>query len=370
MHRIVISTLLAGAALALAACEMPESPEWDVVVAAPFNSDRLEIDDFLPAEIGTDEVGGTRVFTLPGIREQSSLQFASICPTCPSGSTSFVPGFSYGDVLDIALMPDLVRMELKSAEAVLSATNDLGFTLLGDTGDGSGSLEVMILDQATGTELGRQRVEGPGSEILPGETLDIHIPLADVEITDGIRVQLAVDSPSQVLSAPATLSPTSSLAFEGGLQQMQVTAVTVRVDQVPLTRTSQVDMNLDAGAEETIDERLIGADVEFELIHDIAIDGPFNVTIADSPGALFSGNPAREIVLGQFTFAAGRVQSSSIDAATVRQLIDFPEQWLGYEAVGTGTLNDPSGYGPLSRFTPDSGFNTRVRVATTFRVGG
>ena len=370
MHRIAIAALVGSAALTLAACEIPESPEWDVVVAAPFNSDRLEIDDFLPSEVGTADVGGTRVFTVPGIREQSSLQFSSICPTCPSGTTSFVPGFSYGEVLDVSLMQDVVRMELQSGEAVFSAANDLGFTLLGDTGDGSGFLEVVILDQGTGAELGRQRVDGPGSEILPGETLEIRIPLADVEVTGGIRVQMAVESPSQTLFSPVTLSSASSLAFDGGLQQMQVAAVTVRVDGIAVTRTSEVDMNLDAGAEETIDERLIGADVEFELIHDIAIDGPFTVTIADSPGALFSGDPAREIVLGQFTFAPGQVQHSSLDAATVRQLIDFPEQWLGYEAVGTGTLNDPPGYGPLSRFTPDSGFNTRVRVATTFRVGG
>ena len=92
--------------------------------------------------------------------------------------------------------------------------------------------------------------------------------------------------------------------------------------------------------------------------------------MADSEGSLFSGDPAREIVLGQFTFAPGQVQTSSIDAAQVRQIIDFPEQWLGYSAVGTGTLTDPPGHGPLSRFTPDSGFNTRVRIATTFRVGG
>ena len=261
-------------------------------------------------------------------------------------------------------------MELQSAEAVVSATNGLGFTLLGDTGDGSGYLEVVILDQATGTELGRERVEGPGTELGPGATLDIRIPIGASEITDGIRVQMAVNSPSQTLAAPVMLSPASSLALDGGLQQMQVSAVTVRVDQIAVTRSSEINMNLDAGAEETIDERLIGADVEFELIHDIDIDGPFNVTIADSPGALFSGNPAREISLGQFTFAPGQVQNSSIDAAQVRQLIDFPEQWLGYEAVGTGTLDDPPGHGPLSRFTPDSGFNTRVRVQTTFRVGG
>lgn len=370
MHRIALAVAVLFAVTVLTACEIPESPEWDVVVAAPFTSDRLEIDDFLPDGIGTADVQGTRVFTLPGMREQSSMQFASICPTCPSGSTSYVPAFSHGEVLDVALIDDVVRIELESAEAVVSATNGLGFTLLGDTGDGSGSLEVVILDRETGAELGRERVTGPGSEFTPGETLDIRIPLSSVEITGGIRVQLSMDSPEQNLATPVTLSPASSLALDGGLQTLQVAAVTVRVDQVAVNRSSEIDLNLDAGAEDTIDERLIGADVEFELLHDIAIDGPFNVTIADSPASLFSGDPAREISLGQFTFASGRVQESTLTAAVVRRLIDFPAHWIGYEAVGTGTLGDPPGHGPLSRFTPDAGFNTRVRVATTFRVGG
>ena len=59
MHRIALAAALAFAALTIAACEMPESPEWDVVVAAPFTSDRLEIDDFLPAQIGA--TGATKV---------------------------------------------------------------------------------------------------------------------------------------------------------------------------------------------------------------------------------------------------------------------------------------------------------------------
>ena len=371
MHRIALALTAFAAAVTLAACGgLPEAPEWDVVIAAPFTSDRLEIDDFLPDQIGTADVAGTQVFTLPGMREQSSMQFSSICPTCPSGSTNFVPGFSYGEVVDLDLMQDVVRLELQDAEAIVSATNDLGFTILGDTGDGSGFLEAIILDLGTGTELGRERIEGPGTELGPGQNLDIRIPIGSASITNGVRVQLSLSSPSQTLATPVMLSPASSFAIDGGLQSLQVAAVTVRVDQIAVTRTSEVDLNLDAGAQDAIDERLIGADIEFELMHDIAIDGPFNVTIADSPAALFSGDPAHEITLGQFSFAPDQVQESSLDAAAVRQLVDFPEQWIGYEAVGTGTLTDPPGHGPLSRFTPGSGFNTRVRVATTFRVGG
>ena len=100
MHRIAIAALVGSAGLTLAACEIPESPEWDVVVAAPFNSDRLEIDDFLPSEVGTADVGGTRVFTVPGIREQSSLQFSSICPTCPSGTMHWMHSNPGGPLLD------------------------------------------------------------------------------------------------------------------------------------------------------------------------------------------------------------------------------------------------------------------------------
>jgi hypothetical protein len=349
---------------------LPESPEWDVVVAAPFTSDRLSVDDFLPAGIDTARVDGDKVFVLPGQREQSALQFASVCPTCPSGSTDIVPAFSYGDEIGVPLMTDVVQMELRDAEAVLSATNGLGFTLLGDTGDGTGSLEVVVLDRFTGTELGRERVAGPGTEWAAGEVLEVRVALGAVDVSGGIRVQFELVSPRIDLPAPVTLSGASSIDVDGGLQSLQVAAVTVRVDQVPVFRRSPIDINLDEGAEGVIDERLIGADVEFELRHDIAVEGPFVVTIADSRDALFSGDPAHEITLGQFTFAPFATQHSEIDAATVRRLVDFADPWIGYAAVGTGTLADPPGQGPLSRFTPESGFDTRVRVATTFRVGG
>lgn len=371
MPRTKLAALYIGTVLLVAACGgLPESPEWDVIVAAPFSSDRLEVDDFLPDGIDTARVAGDRVFTLPGLREQSTMQFASICPTCPSGDTNLIPAFSFGDEIGVALMQDVVRMELSGAEAVLSATNGLGFTLLGATGDGSGALDVIILDQATGAELGRERVAGPGTEWAPGETLEVRIDLGATEITDGIRVQFALASPRIDLATPVTLSPASSVDLDGGLQSTQVRAVTVRVDRVPVFRASPIELNLDSGAQDVIDERLLGADVEFELQHDIAITGPFDVTIADSRTALFTGDPAHEIVLGRFGFEAGRVQKSSLDAATVRRLVDFADPWIGYSAVGTGTLDDPPGHGPLSRFTPESGFATRVRIATTFRVGG
>jgi hypothetical protein len=371
MQRISLAAMATSLALVTVACGgLPEAPEWDVVVAAPFTTDRLSVEDFLPDEIGTEDVQGEPVFTLPSIREQASMQFSSLCPTCPAGSSSVVPAFSYGDNIPIDLLQDVVRMELRGAEAVVAATNELGFSLLGDTGDGTGFLEVVVFDQGTGSELGRERIEGPGSELLPGETLEIRIPLGQVDVTDGVRIEYAIGSPQQNLAQPVTISPSSSVAIEGGLQGLQVAAVTVRVDQARATRESEVQMILDEGAEQTIDDRLIGAEVEFELHHDLAIDGPFNVTIADSRSALFSGDPAHEITLGRFSFVPDQVQKSSLDAATVRRLIDFPEQWVGYEAIGTGTLNDPPGRGPLSRFTPDSGFNTRVRIATTFRVGG
>lgn len=371
MQRIIYAALVSGVLLGAAACGgLPESPEWDVVVAAPFSSDRISVDDFLPPGTTSTQAGGVEVFTLPGIQQQSSTPFSTICPSCPSGSTSTVPAFSYSENVDVDLTQDVVRLELHDGEAVMSVTNGLGFTFLGATGDGSGFVEVVVFDQASGNELGRQRVAGPGTELGPGETLDIQIPLGTAEITDGIRVDLSVASPTLNLPSPVTLSPATSLALDGGLASLQVRAVTVRVDQIPVTRSSQIDVNLDAGAENIVNKRLIGAEIEFQLLHDVAVDGPFDVTLANSEAALFTGNSSNEISLGQFTFAPDDLQTFSLDAATVQRLIDFDEQWIGYEAVGTGTLSDPPGRGPLSRLTPESSFGTRVRIATTFRAGG
>jgi hypothetical protein len=369
---VPLSSILFVCALALTACGgTPEAPEWDIAVAAPFSSERLAISDFLPAGVDTAQVNGEKIFTLPAIRNGFDLQLDSICPVCAGGGiTPLIPAFSFGGDFDVALPTNLVRMEVNAAQVAIAISNGLGFPMLGSTGDGSGFLEIVILDQGTGNEIGRQRREGPGSEINPGETATMLIDLVEIEITDGITVQFTVSSPQITLPAPISLNPAASLGFAGELGSLRIGGLIARVDAIGLTKSSPIDMNLDEGTRDQIDNRLIGADVEFQLLHNVAITGPFAVTIANSEATLYSGNPLVEIPLGQFSFAPDLIQTGSLDASQVQQLIEFDEHWIGYEAVGTGTLSEPPGHGPLSRFTPDTAFQTRVKVAARFRVGG
>lgn len=371
MFRHAKRPLVGLALLLISACGgLPEAPEWDVKVAAPVSTDRLGVEDFLPAGIGTIERAGETLFTLPATRGEATLQMSAICPGCPTQSTSLIPEFTHGQIVSIAMPDDVVQMELRSGEAVIFATNGLGFTLLGDTGDGSGFLEAVVYDPESGTELGRERVSGPGTEFAPGETRELRIALAPGTITGGVNIELMVGSPQLILSTPIILGPDSDLTIEGAIQSLEVASVTVRVDAVELTQTSPMDLDLDSSTEGLIHDRLLGADVDFELIHDLAIDGPVRVSIANSPAALFSGDPQTEVSVGQFSFVAGQTQKASLDAAAVQQLIDFQEHWIGYSAVGTGTLGIPADQGPLSRFTPASGIDTRIRVTASFRVGG
>jgi len=371
-HAIRAKSLLIACAVALTACGgTPESPEWEVVIAAPFSSERLTISEFLPAGIDTARVGGEKVFTLPSTRSSIELRLDAICPACAGGGiTPLIPAFSLSGEFEIAAPTNLVRMEINAAQATVAIFNGLGFQMLGATGDGSGFLEIVIFDQGTGNEIGRGRREGPGSEINPGQTATIPIDLSNTEITDGLGIQFTVSSPEVVLATPISLDPAASLAFTGELGSLRIGGLIMRVDAVGLTRSSPIDLNLDQGTRDQIDKRLLGAIVEFQLLHDVAITGPFAVTIANSKAALFTGNPLIEIPLGQFSFAPDVIQTGSVDASQVQQLIDFDEHWIGYQAVGTGTLNDPPGHGPLSRFTPETSFQTRVKVATRFRVGG
>lgn len=370
-HSFAAKFWLIGCALALAACGgTPEAPEWDVVVAAPFSSERLAISDFLPTGLDTALVNGEKIFTLPPIQNSFDLRLDAICPVCIGGITPLIPAIRFSGNFDVAFPTDLVRMEVSAAQAIVAITNGLGFQMLGATGDGSGFLEIVLYDQGTGNEIGRQRREGPGSEIDPGATASIVIDLSDIEITDGIRIEFTVSSPEITLPAPISLDPAASLAFAAEIGSMQIGGLIMRVDAVSLDKSSPIDINLDQGTKDQIDSRLLGADVEFQLLHNVAIAGPFAVTIANSQASLFTGNPAVEIPLGQFTFAPDVIQTGSVGASEVQQLIDFNEHWIGYEAVGTGTLSDPPGHGPLSRFTPDTAFQTRVKVAAKFRVGG
>ena len=371
-HAVSARSILIACALVLTACGgTPESPQWDVVVAAPFSSEELTISEFLPTGIDTAQVNGEKIFTLPPVQNSFDLRLDAICPVCAGGGTTpLIPAFNFSGNLDVALPTNLVRMEVSSAQVTVAITNGLGFQMLGATGDGSGFIEVVIFDQGSGNEIGRRRREGPGSEINPGEIATIPVTLSDIEITDGISIQFTVSSPQITLSTPIALNPAASLAFAAEIGSLRIGGLIMRVDAVSLTRASPIDMNLDQGTKDQIDNRLLGAIVEFQLLHNVAIAGPFAVTLANSQSALFSGDPLVEIPLGQFSFAPDLIQTGSLDASQVRQLIDFNEHWIGYEAVGTGTLGDPPGRGPLSRFTPDTAFQTRVKVAAKFRVGG
>lgn len=364
---------ISGALLAglIAACGgLPEAPEWDVVVAAPFASERLTVRDFLPDGVDTLRHRGETVFALPPTSGGADLALRDICPVCPGGSTSSIPAFSHGIGLDVDLLPGLVSMDLRSGELRLQVTNGLPFTVLGDAGDGSGSLEVVVREHGTGDELGRRIISGPGTGIAPGQTLTISIDLPSREVAHGIRVELTLSSPRIDLAAPVVLDPDDAVGVEGTVDSLRVAAVTMQVNGVGVQRGSPIDLSLDQGTRDLIDERLLGADVEFELLHDLAIEGPFRVTLANSEGSLFTADPVNEVVLGEFTFVADQIQKSTLDAATIQQIVDFDETWIGYEATGTGTLFAPPGAGPLTRFEPGSGFGTRVRVSTRFRVGG
>ncbi len=46
----------------LAACKLPEAPQWDIGVVLPYTSDTVTVLDFLPSAVSVDTVGVTPVF--------------------------------------------------------------------------------------------------------------------------------------------------------------------------------------------------------------------------------------------------------------------------------------------------------------------
>ena len=99
---------LALTAALLGGCELPEAPNWEVVVAAPFSSDTLPIIDFLPPVIDTTTVGGQSAFSTAPAQAAATLSLAQMCPPCVGlGFTVVVPEFDYLDSLDVTFPQEL-----------------------------------------------------------------------------------------------------------------------------------------------------------------------------------------------------------------------------------------------------------------------
>lgn len=352
----------------LAACEVPEAPEWDVGVAVPFSSDPVAIVDFLPAEVHTDTVAGQPVFTVDPQRDSVDFRLGDMCPACAnsSGLTIPVPGFEYFDSLDVRFPQDLFAVELASARLGMRVSNGLNFDPLRPHSDpdSAGFIALAAQDLASGVTLDSVLISGASSTFPSGTTLEQVFDVSDAVIKDGIRVVFHIFSPRDTQTV--TIDPNMSAGLGGFLEQIRVSAVTAVVDNRALEENFIVDISESARTE--LADRVQSGSYELELIHNLELDGTLEVSVAGSTFDLFSGDPAREVRIGPLVLTPGLVQTGELTAEQIRLIAGFPSVQIGYRALASGTRTAP-GRTNLSRFTPDQALQTRLKVTSRIRVG-
>jgi hypothetical protein len=353
----------------LAACDVPEAPEWDVGIAVPFSSDPVAIIDFLPTEVRADTVNGQPVFTVDPQRDSVDYRLGDMCPACQSsaGQTIPVPEFEYFDSLEVRFPQNLVSVELTSARLGMRVRNSLNFDPLRphSNPDSAGFIALVARDLASGVKLDSVLISGASSTFPSGSTLESVLDISQAQITDGVRVVFHIFSPRDTQTV--TIDPNMSASVGGFLEQVQVAAVTAVVDNRTLEESFRVDVSESARTQLT--DRVQSGSFELKLRHDLEVDGALEVSVAGSALDLFSGDPAREVRLAQLVLTPDIVQRGELTAAEIQLIGGFPNVYVGYRAVASGTRTLAPGRSNLSRFTPDQALQVELKVTSRLRVG-
>jgi hypothetical protein len=344
-------------------------PEWDVGVVAPFSSDPIAIVDFLPSEVDTATLGGQPVFTLEPRLEEVSFSLGDMCPPCTAsqGSVVTVPGYDFTDSLDIPFDAALLAVEVIGVQLSLAVANGMNFDPLRPHADpdSAGYIDFSVRDLGSGTELQTMRVDGSTETLPPGDTLHASMAISKVVISEGLRVVFQVHSPED--GQTVRIDSNLSAGFAALLDTTYISAVTVVVDGEALDETFFVDFEEEARTE--IAERVQSAIYELQLIHNAAVDGPLEVSIAEIETDLFSGNATREVRLQQLVLTPGIVQTGSLTIDEIDLIGQFADIYVGYRGIGYGTGVGPQGQANASRFTAGTFLESRLKVKSVIRVG-
>jgi hypothetical protein len=369
LRRLLLSAAGVGLAI-LAACELPEAPEWDIGVMAPFSSDPLSIVDFLPGLVAVDSVDGQAVFSVEAQQDNVAYSLAEMCPDCLAweGQTVAVPTFEYTDSLEVTFSDaDLVSVEILSAALVLRVHNNLNFDPLRPNADPPGYVALAVRDLGSGTLIDSLLVSGASDPLPAGASLERTLDINDAELIDGFRIVFHAFSPGDGQAVQIDNSLTT--VFEASLDTIMAVAVTVVVDADTLDERFGAEVEQDV--REELAKRVQSAVYELKLIHNAEVGGTLKVSIAASEADLFSGIAGREVRLDGLVFTPNLVQSGELSVEEIQWIADFPNPdsvYVGYRGVAWGTRTD-FGRSNLSRLTPDLALDTELTVTSTIRVG-
>ncbi|UCC48222.1 MAG: hypothetical protein JSV41_12240 [Gemmatimonadota bacterium] len=368
----VVLLSAAGVGLAiLAACDLPEAPEWDIGVMAPFSSDSLSIVDFLPGIIGTDTLNDPPLFFTVE-REEGSRDFilGEMCPICTAstGQTIPVPGFDYTDSLYVPFSDTLlVSIDGVSAQLALQIANNMNFDPLRPTADPPGFVALVLRDPHSGTTIDSIFISGGSTTLPPGQAKDTTLDVANIQLTDGFRIVSHVFSPQD--DQTVLIDPSLSARLTASLDQIRVAGVTVMVANDTLDE--RLVAEVDADTRQQLAERVQSVEYELKLIHNVEVDGTLEVSIAASEAELFSGIVNREVRLDALELTSDEVQTGELTVEEIQRIAAFPNPdsvFVGYRGVAWGTRTD-FGRTNLTRLTPDQALEAELKVTSRIRVG-
>ena len=357
-----------AAAMLTVACDTPESPVWDVDLAAPLPTNRITIVDFLPPEIRTDTVDGRPAFVVTTQQDSVTRSLGRLCQACQAlaGQTVQVPGFVYVDSLDVLLPNTVFGLEIVRAALTMQFRNELNFDPLRPDPNpaNAGSVEFAVRDLGTGAEIERTVLRGDTASIPPGTTRDVDVDLADEDITRGIRIVYSIDSPNDGQTVQVDTSMNARI--KGVLAEIVVAAATIQVQTDTLNESFSLE--LDADLRDEIQDRAQGGRFELRLSHNTDVTGVLDVSLAGSQADLFSDDPFREVRLGMLTLTPDVPQTGQLTAAEVELIASFDEVFAGYRATATGTLSGAFANN-LARFTPDQFLEVQIKLFSRVRLG-
>ncbi len=365
--------LLAAAAgvLLLAACEIPEEPAWEVSLSFPFTSDSLTTIDFLPERVDTATADGEKVFVVDLQEDSIAYRLADMCDLCKAlhGETVTIPPFDFVDSLDVPFSPDIYSIEVREARLQTGVENNLNFDLVQQHShpDSTGSIALAVRDIATGTTIDSVMIVGATGELPPDSTREIDRAVADVELSEGFRVVLYVHSPPD--TQVVTIDTTRVVNLQAKLDQIVVRGVTVVVDDKEYEEDDRIV--IDEQSRQELAERYVRGSLEVMLNHNVEVEGFLEMSLAPTLDDAFSGDPDREVRLGELLLTSQLVQTFGLSTQQIETFSTFPDTIFAvYRGRGSGTRTGPGGRLNLSRITPDLFFRTRLKLMVTLKVGG
>jgi hypothetical protein len=349
------------ALLGLLACELPEAPEWDVGIVAPFSSDPIQIVDFLPGIVQADTTQVPAVFLIDRQEELQVFNYGDWCaPFCAFAIGATIPRFEHSDSFDVPFSDAaLISVEGVQAQLQLHFDNGLGFEPLRSSATETGYIAVAIRNLRDLSTVDSLFLRADTASL--GSALDLNLDFSATEIADGLRVVFWVVSPEDAQTI-ATDPSTSSIELGAALDGIEVAAATVIVDGETLDEDFTVDFDEETRNE--IMDRVLSGSYELELIHNLELDGGLEISIAGSQTDLFSGDPLREVRLPNLVFTPNTLQTGDLSPQDIELIASFVEIVIGYSGVAWGTRA-----GNQSRFTADQFVQAQLKVTARVRVG-